>query len=211
VSVITIALADDHQVVTHSLKAYLESFPDLKVVGISSSGEDLLEHLGEWRPDIVLQDLLIPGGLDGVETTRRVGAQHPRVRVIALTASHDEARMLGVLRAGAAGYVRKDAAPETLLTAVRTVASGRTYIDPAVGLGLEARAAGEPLTARETEVLRHIALGRSNREIASALGVGEETVKTHVTHLLGKLAVENRAQAIVQALKRGIVTLEELQ
>ena len=206
---IAIALADDHQVVTHSLKAYLESFADLKVVGIAATGEELVRHLDEWQPDVVLQDLLMPGGMDGIETTRRVLAARPSVRVIALTASMDEARMLGVLRAGAEGYVRKDASPETLLAAVRAVAKGKTYIDPAIGRQL--LAAHAALTSRETDVLRQLALGRSNREIAAALAVSEETVKTHVGHVLSKLQVENRAQAIVQALKRGLVTLDEMQ
>ena len=213
-NVVSIALADDHQVVTHSLKAYLDSFADLKVVGIAASGEELLARIGEWHPDVVLQDLLMPGGIDGIETTRRMMAVHPRVRVVALTASLDEARMLGVLRAGAAGYVRKDAAPETLLAAVRAVARGKTYIDPAIGrqlLEAHVARAADVLTGRETEVLRHLALGLSNREIASSLRVAEETVKTHVAHVLSKLGVENRAQAIVQALKRGLVSLDELQ
>jgi len=211
-SVISIVLVDDHQVVTHSLKAYLESFPDLKVVGIAASGEELLAHLDDWHPHVVLQDLLMPGGIDGIETTRRIVQRHPDVRVVALTASMDEARMMGVLRAGAAGYVRKDAEPETLLAAVRAVSRGKTYIDPAIGRQiLQAAGSSEVLTARETEVLRRVALGLSNKEIATALGVGEETVKTHVTHVLSKLQVENRAQAIVQALKRGLVSLEELQ
>jgi two-component system, NarL family, response regulator LiaR len=209
---IAIALADDHQVVTHSLKAFLESFVDLKVVGIAASGEELVAHLAEWRPDVVLQDLLMPGGIDGIETTRRVLSALPTTHVIALTASMDEARMLGVLRAGADGYIRKDADPETLLAAVRAVVRGKTYIDPSIGRHLiEAHHAGDVLTARETDVLRQLALGRSNKEIAGALAVGEETVKTHVAHVLAKLHVENRAQALVQALKRGLVTLDELQ
>jgi NarL family two-component system response regulator LiaR len=211
VTAIPIALVDDHQVVTHSLKAYLESFPDLKVVGIASTGEDLLAHLDEWQPAVVLQDLLLPGGLDGIETTRRVLQRQPNVRVVALTASMDEARMVGVLRAGAVGYVRKDADPETLLAAVRAVARGKTYIDPSIAKQMfEATTAFEALTARETEVLRHIVRGLSNKEIATALSVGEETVKTHIAHVLSKLHVENRAQAIVQALKRGIVSLDDV-
>jgi DNA-binding NarL/FixJ family response regulator len=210
-SVIAIALVDDHQVVTHSLKAYLESFPDLKVVGIATSGEDALAHLDEWRPNVVLLDLLMPGGMDGIETTRRIIERHPHIHVVALTASMDEARMTGVLRAGAAGYVRKDADPETLLAAVRAVARGNTYVDPAIGRQLlQIAGAIDVLTTRETEVLRHVALGLSNKDIAAALGVGEETVKTHVTRVLSKLQVENRAQAIVQALKRGLVSLDEL-
>jgi NarL family two-component system response regulator LiaR len=208
----SIALVDDHRVVTRSLKAYLESFPDCTVVGIAASGEELLEHLDAWKPDIVLQDLLLPGGIHGIETTRRVVARSPSTRVIALTASVDEARLMGVLRAGASGYVRKDAEPETLLAAVRAVARGRTFIDPAaVSMLASPSAPGkDDLTARETEVLRHLALGRSNREIAAALDIGEETVKTHVGHVLAKLGVENRAQATVQALKRGLVSLDEL-
>jgi two-component system, NarL family, response regulator LiaR len=208
---VTIALVDDHRVVTRSLKAYLESFSDLKVVGIAATGEELLDHLDEWRPQIVLQDLLLPGGMDGVETTRRICERAPSVRVIALTASMDEARMMGVLRAGAAGYVRKDADPEILLAAVRAVARGKTYIDPSVARQiLHAAAPHDDLTPREVEVLRQIALGRANKEIADALSISDETVKTHVGNVLSKLQVENRAQAIVQALKRGLVSLEEL-
>jgi DNA-binding NarL/FixJ family response regulator len=204
-----IVLVDDHRVVSRSLKAYLESFPDLRVVGIAGSGEELLRRLDEWRPQIVLQDLLLPGGISGIETTRHVLDRAPATRVIALTASADEARLMGALRAGAAGYVRKTAEPEVLLAAVRAVARGRTYIDPSVARHL-AHDEGPSLTAREMEVLRHLALGRSNRDIAAALSIGEETVKTHVTHVFGKLQVENRGQATVQALKRGIVTLEDL-
>lgn len=209
---ISIALVDDHRLVARSLRAYLESFPDLTVVGAAVSGEEILARLDEWKPDVVLQDLLMPGGLNGIETTRRVLQRRPSTRVVALTASTDEGRMMGVLRAGAVGYVRKDAEPETLLAAVRAVARGRTYIDPFIGRQLrQATPPADDLTARETEVLRYLALGQSNRDIARALGIGDETVKTHVGHVLAKLQVENRAQAIVQALKRGLVSLEDLE
>ena len=209
---ISIVLVDDHRVVARSLKAYLESFPDLKVVGIAASGEELLRHLHEWKPQVVLQDLMIPGGIDGIETTRRIFECAPSVKVIALTASTDEARMIGALRAGAVGYVRKDAEPEVLLAAVRAVARGKTYIDPSVSRQvLQAAAPHEDLTPREIGVLRQLALGRSNKEIADALSIGDETVKTHVGNVFSKLQVENRAQAVVQALKRGLVSLEELE
>lgn len=209
---IRIALVDDHRVVAVSLKAYLESFPEFQVVGFAASGEELLAQLDAWKPDIVLQDLLLPGGLDGIETIRRASTAAPAVKFIALTASIEEARMMGALRAGAAGYVRKDAEPETLLAAVRAVARGRTFIDPSVSRQiLQAARPQDDLTPREVDVLRHLALGRSNKEIADALTIGDETVKTHVANLLGKLQVENRAQAIVQALKRGLVSLEELE
>jgi NarL family two-component system response regulator LiaR len=206
-----LVLVDDHRVVTRSLKAWLESFPDLRVVGVATSGEEALAHLDAWRPDVVLQDLLMPGGLDGIETTRRIRDRWPSVRVIALTASIDQPRMMAVLRAGAAGYVRKNAEPESLVTAVRAVARGRTYIDPAVAThALGPLPIQEPLTAREAEVLRHLVGGRSNAEIADALGIGEETVKTHVSHVLAKLHVDNRAQAIAEALRRRLASIEDV-
>lgn len=211
-SAVSIALADDHRVVASSLKAYLESFPGLQVVGVAASGEELLEHLAEWNPRIVILDLLMPGGIDGIETTRRIVARAPSSRVIALTASTDEPRMMGVLRAGAAGYVRKNADPEILLGAVRAVAAGRTYIDPSVGRQLATAGAGlDDLTPRERDVLRQLALGISNRDIGQALSISEETVKTHVANLLAKLHVENRAQATVQALKRGLLSMDDLE
>jgi DNA-binding NarL/FixJ family response regulator len=208
---ITLVVVDDHRVVARSLQVYLESFDDLRLVGVAASGEELLGRFDEWKPQVVIQDLLMPGGIDGIETTRRLIARHPDVRVIALTASTDEARMMGVLRAGASGYVRKDAEPETLLAAVRAVGRGRTFIDPAIGHRL-ARAAPSPddLTARERDVLKQMALGKSNKEIAERLAIGEETVKTHVRHLLAKLGAENRAQAAVRALARGVVSAEDL-
>lgn len=210
-SAISIALVDDHRLVGTSLKAWLESFPDLRVVGIACSGEHLLGSLTAWKPQVVLQDLLLPGGIDGIETTRRIMERAPATRVIALTASFDEARMMGVLRAGAVGYVRKDAEPEVLLAAVRAVARGKTYIDPSVSrLILQATVPPADLTLREIEVLRQVALGCSNKEIANALSISDETVKSHIANLYSKLQVENRAQATVQALKRGMISLDEL-
>jgi two-component system, NarL family, response regulator LiaR len=206
-----IVLVDDHRVVTQSLKAWLESFSDMHVVGIASNGEELLAHLDAWVPDVIIQDLLMPGGLDGIETTERVMARLPSAKVIALTASIDEPRMMGILRAGAVGYIRKDAEPEALLAAVRMVANGKTYIDPAV-VRLAAEATPlETLTSRELDVLRRIVGGRSNRDIAADLDIGEQTVKTHVSHVLAKLAVDNRVQAIPEALRRRLVSIEDLE
>lgn len=207
-----LVLVDDHRVVTRSLQAYLESFPDLRVVGVAASGEEALAHLETWQPDVVLQDLLLPGGIDGIETTRRLLARRPGLKVIALTALVDEPRMMAALRAGAFGYVRKDAEPEVLLAAVRRVAAGKPYIDPGVTSHLvHAVSAPDELTVREMDVLRQLALGRSNKEIAASLAIAEETVKTHVGHVLGKLQVDNRMQALVQALKQGLVALEDLE
>ncbi|MCC7007370.1 MAG: response regulator transcription factor [Acidobacteria bacterium] len=208
---IAVALVDDHRVVTRSLKAWLESFPDFRIVGIAASGEELLRHLTEWRPDVVLQDLLIPGGLDGIETTRRAVARMPGLKVLALTASVDEPRMIAVLRAGAVGYLRKDAEPETLVSAIRAVAHGRTYIDPtAAGAVLASAAPATPLTPRELEVMRLVALGKSNKQIAAALEIGEQTVKSHVAHVLDKLQVESRGQVVVEAIRRRLISVEDL-
>ena len=200
-SAIAIVLVDDHRVVTSSLKSYLDAFADLSVVGIAATGEELLRRLDDWNPRVILQDLLLPGGIDGIDTIRRVLQRAPHVGVIALTASMDEARMMGVLRVGALGYVRKDAEPEVLLAAIRSVARGTPYIDPAVSRRmLQSSTPADDLTARELDVLRHLALGRSNKDIAAALAIATETVKTHVGHVLSKLQVEGRAQAIVHAL-----------
>ncbi len=211
-NVTTVVLVDDHRVVTRSLKAWLESFPDLKVVGIAVSGEELLQHLAEWQPEVILQDLLMPGGIDGIETTRRILEIAPGAKVIALTASVDEARMMGVLRAGAVGYLRKDAEPETLLAAVRAVASGRTYIDPSIGkqLLIQTPPTHEELTPRETDVLRQLALGKSNKGDCHGAFGRRGDGEVPCGRCFAKLQVENRAQAIVKAIRLRIVTLDDL-
>jgi len=208
---ISVVLVDDHRVVTRGLRAFLESFPDLLVTGTAASGEELLENLAAWQPRVVVLDLMMPGGIDGVETTRRVAARFPEVRVVALTASTDSARMTAVLRAGADGYVRKDADPELLLQAVRAVAAGRSFVDPSAAGGALAGVAGPTvLSPRELEVLREAASGRSNREIAARLFIGEETVKTHIARILEKLDLNNRAQLVVYAMKQRLVDADEL-
>jgi two-component system, NarL family, response regulator LiaR len=212
---ISVALVDDHRVVTQGLRLYLESFQDIRVVGVASSGEEMLDQAGRWSPQVVVLDLLMPGGLDGVETARRLHEAHPEIRIVALTASVDEARLIGVLRAGASGYVRKDADPEVLLAAIRAAAMGRTFVDPSVAGGILAGSssggrAPDAISPRELEVLRQIAFGKTNREIAERLFVSEETIKTHVGRLLDKLGLQHRTQLVAYALKHGLVHLEEL-
>jgi len=207
---IKVALTDDHKVVTHALRSFLESFPDIRVVGLAASGEELLTRLSQWVPDVAIIDLLMPGGIDGVETTRRVVQAFPNVQVIALTASTDEARMTAVLRAGASGYVRKDADPELLLKAVRSVSQGRPFIDPSAAGSALVNSASSKLSTREIEVLREAALGRTNREIGERLFISEETVKSHVAHVLGKLELQNRTQLVAYAIRHRLVDMEEL-
>ncbi len=215
-SKIRIALVDDHRVVQTGLRSYLESFEDIEVVGAASSGEEALARLESWLPEVVVMDLLMPGGIDGIEATRRVRALSPHTQVVVLTAHTDDARVVAALRAGAIGYVRKDAEPEVLLEAVRGAARGRSVLDPSVAgsvLGELARGGplSDPLSERETEVLRELAHGRTNREIAGALGVSEETVKTHVGNILSKLQLGHRTQAVIYALKQGILSIDDIE
>src|SRR5947209_9390559 len=182
---IRVVLVDDHRVVRQGLRTYLESFPDMEVVGEASSGEEALRHIELWLPDVVVMDLLMPGGMDGVETIRRVHRLTPHTQIVALTSYTDDARVIAVLRAGAIGYVRKDAAPDALLAAIRAAARGQSLLDPAVASAvLQELGRGEKpevaLSEREQEVLRQLALGRTNRENAETMTVSPETVKTHV-------------------------------
>jgi two-component system, NarL family, response regulator LiaR len=208
-----IVLVDDHRVVRQGLRNLLESYPDLQVVGSASSGEEALANLTEWSADVVVVDLLMPGGMDGLETTRQIRQAAPRAQVVVLTAYADDARVVAALRMGAIGYVRKDAEPEVLRDAVRAAARGRSFLDPAITdtVLLElARGGKDELTEREQDVLKQLAHGRTNREIAEALVVSEETVKTHVGNSLAKLHLAHRMQAALYALKQGLVSLDEI-
>lgn len=207
-------LVDDHRVVRQGLSSFLESFGDIKIVGTASSGEEVLHKLDDWLPDVVVMDVLMPGGIDGIETTRRVRDRSPHSQVVVLTGYTDDARVVAALRAGAIGYVRKDAEPEVLLAAVRAAAKGQSMLDPTIaGSVLQELLRGSSttnLTERETQVLRELAKGSTNKEIAGQLVISEETVKAHVGNILAKLHLSHRTQAIVYALKQGIVSLEDL-
>ncbi|MCP4418569.1 MAG: response regulator transcription factor [Chloroflexi bacterium] len=211
---IRLILVDDHTVVRRGLHTFLDSFSDIEVVGEAASGEAALEKLEELLPDVVVMDLLMPGGIDGIETTRRVRQLSPHSQVVVLTAYTDEARVVAALRAGAIGYVRKDAEPELLLTAVRAADRGQSMLDPAIaGSVLQELIGGiehDSLTQREMSVLRLLAHGRSNRTIAAELVVGEETIKTHVGNILSKLHMSQRTQAVIVALKQGLISLDEI-
>jgi NarL family two-component system response regulator LiaR len=211
-----VALVDDHTVVRRGLRTFFESYPDFTVVGEAASGEEALAHLDAWLPDVVVVDLLLPGGMDGIEAIRRLRAISPRTQAVALTSSTDDARVVAALRAGAIGYVRKDANPDVLLDAARAAARGRSLLDPQVAEAVLAELTHggkveNELTERERDVLRQLALGRTNREIAEALVVSEETIKTHVGNILSKLQLASRLRAVLYALKHGLVSLDELE
>jgi NarL family two-component system response regulator LiaR len=216
---VRVVLVDDHHVVRRGLRTYLESFPDLVVVGEAASGEEALRHCEAWSPDVIVMDLLLPGGMDGVETIRRLHqrqGQASQAQIIALTSYTDDARVIAVLRAGAIGYVRKDAAPDILLSAIRAAAQGQSLIDPTVASGVlqdlsRSEKTEAALSERELDVLRQVVLGRTNREIAETMMVSPETVKTHVGNILAKLHLSHRAQIVVYALKHGLLSLDDVE
>jgi two-component system, NarL family, response regulator LiaR len=213
---IRVALVDDHGVVRQGLQSYLEAHPDITIVGTAASGEEALTHIDTWLPDVVIVDMLMPGGIDGIETIRRMRVITPHTRIVVLTAYTDDARVVAALRAGAIGYIRKEAEPEILLSAVRAAAQGQSVLDPSIaGTVLQdLMRGGTPnnrLTERETEILRQLAHGLTNREIAQMLVISEETVKTHVANVLAKLQLAHRSQAIIYALKQGLISMDELE
>lgn len=206
-----IALVDDHAIVRRGIRSYLESFPDLRIVGEAASAEEALRNLPGWQADVVVLDLLLPGGMDGIEATRRIRSLPDAPQVIILTAYTDDARVAAALRQGAIGYVRKDARPEHLLEAVRTAGRGEYYLDPESAAALENPIEpGLELSTREREVLILLARGCTNREVAGELVISEETVKSHVASILSKLGLSNRSQAALVALRRGWVRVEDL-
>lgn len=216
ISIIRTVLVDDHHVVRRGLRSFLEGFPDIDIIGEAASGEEALDRIESWLPDVVVMDLHMPGGIDGIETTKHLCIRSPHTQVVVLTAHTDEARVLGALREGALGYVRKDADPDLLLAAVRGAARGQSILDPNVaGAVLHDLVQGSDiyhkLTQRENEVLRQLAHGKTNRQIADALTVSDETVKTHVGNILTKLHLAHRTQAALYALKHGLVTVDELE
>jgi two-component system, NarL family, response regulator LiaR len=212
VSRIRVLLVDDHVVVRRGLRLVFDLEDDLEVVGEAGDGREALERVAELRPDVVVMDLLMPV-MNGVEATRAIRSQHPDVEVVALTSVLEDRLVVDVVEAGAAGYLLKETRPDELFEAVRAAARGEVRLDPRAQQRLvrELRSpkrpadASEPLTERELDVLRHIAAGATNKAIARDLGVGEATVKSHVSNLLAKLGLKSRTQAALHAVREGIV------
>jgi len=209
-----VLVADDQTVVREGLVTLLETMAGVDVAGAAVDGEEALRLVALLEPDVVLMDLRMPR-LDGVEATRRICAEHPTTKVVVLTTYADDESIIGALRAGAVGYLTKDASREHLRRALEAAVSGQAILDVRVQERLveAAKAASPPsegqlpdgLTAREAEVLQLIALGRSNSEIAGELFVSEATVKTHVNRIFAKTASRDRSQAVAYAHRRGLV------
>ncbi len=209
---IRILIADDHAVVRQGLRMFLALDPEFQIVGEASDGAEALEMARALRPDVVLMDLLMPV-MDGIEATAAIRRELPDTEVLALTSVLEDGSVVGAVRAGAIGYLLKDAKAAELCRAIRAACAGQVQLPPRVAERLlrEVRApiGPESLTEREVEVLRLLAEGRSNREIAEALTITEKTVKSHVSSILGKLGVPSRTQAALHAVRIGLVTLKE--
>lgn len=206
--VIRVLLADDHSVVREGLRMFLRRDPELAVVGEAADGAEALSLARELRPDVVLMDLLMPV-MDGVAATSAIRKDLPETEVIALTSVLESTGVVGVMRAGAIGYLLKDIQAPELRRAIKAAAAGQVQLSPqAVAyLTRELRTPEktEALTERETEVLLLLSRGQSNKEIARNLHIAEDTVKTHVRHILAKLGVQSRTQAILCATRLGLV------
>ena len=211
--IVRILIADDHRVVRQGLRVFLSLDPELAVVGEAENGEEALLMARELEPDVVLMDLLMPV-VDGIEATKAIRAELPDVEVLALTSVLEDAVVTRVIKAGAIGYLLKDSDPAELHRAIRGAASGRVQLAPeaAARLVRELRAPESPevLTESETEVLKLLARGRTNKQIASALLIEEKTVKTYVSSILTKLGVSSRTQAALHGVRAGLVSVQEL-
>lgn len=204
---VRVLIADDHSVVREGLRLFLALDPGLVVVGEASDGQSAIDQSRRLRPDVVLMDILMPG-MDGITATTTIRHELPETEVVALTSVVDDSTVLGAIRAGAIGYVLKDTQAEQLCLVIRAAAAGQVQLSPTIAARLvrQLRAPESPelLTERETEILRLLASGRANKEIAADLGIGEKTVKTHVSNVLAKLGVQSRTQAALYAVRAGL-------
>jgi two-component system NarL family response regulator len=205
-NVIRCMIADDHTVVRDGLAAILDQEADLMVVARASNGREALELFRLHRPHVTVMDLRMPE-MDGIAATRAIRAEFPQARIIIFTTYNDEENVYQAVRAGVRGYLLKGSAWEDLLESIWAVHRGEIVIAPELALLLAQHVSGIELTPREREVLNAMALGQSNQEIAHGLSIAESTVKTHVTNIFSKLHVNDRTQAVVAALDRGIVKL----
>jgi two-component system, NarL family, response regulator LiaR len=213
VSKIRVLIVDDHQVVRQGLRTFLELQPQIEVVGEAADGSAAVELVRQLAPDIVLMDLVMPG-CDGVSATRQIGQLGLRTQVIVLTSFAEDDKVFPAIQAGAASYLLKDVTPEDLLAAIHAVHRGEPRLHPDVARKLMAQISGagatsspptsEALTVRELEVIHLVAEGCNNHAIAEALVISEKTVKTHVSHILGKLNLADRTQLAIHAIRTGL-------
>jgi DNA-binding NarL/FixJ family response regulator len=208
---IHILIADDHPLMRNALSALIEDEADLKLVGTAANGNEAVKQAVALKPDVTVLDLLMPGK-SGIDALNEIRANDPDAHLLVLTSSTDDAMVLSAIQAGALGYLIKDAPPPEVLKAIREVGRGNSYLPPPVALKLaqgirreREDALVEPLTEREIDVLKLIGQGASNKEIAEMLVLTEGTVRTHVHNILGKLGLKHRTQAVLYAVREGLV------
>jgi two-component system, NarL family, response regulator LiaR len=206
---IRLLLVDDHSVVRPGLRLFLKNDPELEVVGEAADGAEALRLARELKPDVVLMDLLMPV-MDGITATAAIRRELPETEVLALTSVLEDASVVGAVRAGAIGYLLKDTQAEALCQAIKAAADGQVQLTPKAAARLmqavSAPESPEALTERETEVLRLLSQGRSNKQIARSLNTTEQTIKSHVSRILSKLGVQSRTQAALYAIRTGLVS-----
>jgi NarL family two-component system response regulator LiaR len=214
---IRVLICDDHAILRKGIRALLSTEPDIVVVGEACDGLEVLSQVEALQPDVVLMDLVMPK-MDGIEATRRLTDQGSRSRILVLTSFAADDKVFPAIKAGALGYILKDSGPDELIQAIRQVHRGEPSLEPEIARKVLFELAHppqrpptpDPLTEREMEVLRLIAQGKSNREIADHLVLAELTVRTHVSNILGKLHLASRTQAALYALKEGLASLDDL-
>ena len=203
-SPITVLLVDDHLVVRSGLRALLGTQPDLHVIADAASGEEAMDRVQEHSPDVVVMDLAMGAGMDGIEAIRRIRERNRGQAILVFTTYDSDADIVRAVDAGAMGYLLKDAAPEEIFSAIRGAVQGKSVMSPPVASRLfqQLRNPEEILTPREAELLSLLTEGLSNRELGRRLFISEATVKTHLAHIYAKLGVETRAAAIATAIRR---------
>ena len=204
---IRILCVDDHQLLREGIAAVVEGQPDMRLVGEATNGQEAIESFRRQRPDVTLMDLRMPD-MNGIEAITAIRAEFPTARIIVLTTYAGDALAVEALRAGASGYLLKNLLRKELLETIRAVHAGKRRIPPEVAAEIAEHAADDALTAREIEVLRQVAAGKSNKVIAAELDISENTVKAHMQSILPKLDASDRTHAVIIALKRGILHVE---